>query len=188
MLLGDPGAEVMLRSRARGRLASSARNPLTHPSTRPTEDTMSKITEDIARSAFEHALANHEQAFGHFFLAKLLGFDITFPDETCRVQFAVHDFMFNPQGSLHGGIMALAMDVSMGHLLNHLQGPGATLEMKVQYMRAIRSGPIVATGRVLRRGKEIAFLESRLTDHEGQLAAMATSTWRTSPAGPRPTP
>lgn len=149
---------------------------------------MAKVNEVIARDAFEHALADHEQAFGQFFLVKLLGFEISYPDDTCRVQFPVHDFMFNPQGSLHGGILALAMDVSMGHLLNRLQGPGATLEMKVQYMRAIRSGPVAATGRALRRGKEIAFLESRLTDHEGQLAAMATSTWRTSPAGPRPAP
>jgi len=99
------------------------------------------------------------------------------------VEFDVRDFMYNPQGSLHGGIAALAMDVSMGHLLNHLKGPGATLEMKVQYMRAVRGGRVAATGRVLRRGKEIAFLESRLTDSEGQLAAMATSTWRTTPAG-----
>lgn len=147
---------------------------------------MRKIDQDAARAAFEHALANHEQAFGQFFLAKLLGFDITFPGETCRVEFAVQDFMYNPQGSLHGGIVALAMDVSMGHLLNRLHGPGATLEMKVQYMRALREGRVAATGMVLRRGREIAFLESRLTDQDGQLAAMATATWRTSPAGPRP--
>lgn len=147
---------------------------------------MPKIDQDVARAAFEHALATHEQAFGQFFLAKLLGFEITFPDETCRVEFALQDFMYNPQGSLHGGIAALAMDVSMGHLLNHLRGPGATLEMKVQYMRALRGGRVVATGSILRRGKEIAFLESRLTDQDGQLAALATATWRTTPAGPRP--
>lgn len=149
---------------------------------------MSRIDVDAARAAFEHALTHHEQAFGQFFLVKLLGFDITFPDDACRVAFAVRDFMYNPQGSLHGGIVALAMDVSMGHLLNHLKGPGATLEMKVQYMRAIREGTVTATGRVLRRGKEIAFLESRLTDERGELAAMATSTWRTTPAGPPPAP
>ncbi len=147
---------------------------------------MTRIDESIARAAFEQALAQHEQAFEKFFLARLLGFEITYPDDACRVEFVVRDFMFNPQGTLHGGILALAMDVSMGHLLNRLGGPGATLEMKVQYMRAIRAGRAAAVGRVLRRGKEIAFLESRLVDEEGQLAAMATSTWRTTPAGPRP--
>ena len=146
---------------------------------------MPKIDHEVARGAFERALAQHEQAFGQFFLAKLLGFEITYPDDTCQVEFPVQDFMYNPQGSLHGGVIALAMDVSMGHLLNRLQGPGATLEMKVQYLRAVRGGNAVATGRVLRRGREIAFLESRLIDAEGKLAAMATSTWRTSPASSR---
>ena len=117
----------------------------------------------------------------------MLGFQISYPDDTCRVEFPVQDFMYNPQGSLHGGIIALAMDVSMGHLLNRLQGPGATLEMKVQYLRPVRGNNAVATGRVLRRGREIAFLESRLIDDEGKLAAMATSTWKTSPATPRGT-
>lgn len=143
---------------------------------------MKKIDPNTARRAFEDALAQHDQAFGQFFLARLLGFEIMYPDETCRVEFTVHDFMFNPQGSLHGGIIALAMDVSMGHLLNRARGPGATLEMKVQYLRAVRTGRAVATGRMLRQGASVAFLESRLVDNDGELAAVATSTWKTSPA------
>ena len=139
---------------------------------------MARIDEKDARAAFEHALREHDQVFGQFFLIKLLGFEITYPEDTCRIEFAVRDFMFNPQGSLHGGIIALAMDVSMGHLLNRLQGPGATLEMKVQYLRPIRSGRVVATARVLRRGSSVAFFESRLTDDSGELAAFATSTWK----------
>lgn len=143
---------------------------------------MKKIDPDTARRAFEDALARHDQAFGQFFLARLLGFEVTYPDDACRVEFAVHDFMFNPQGSMHGGIIALAMDVSMGHLLNRRRGPGATLEMKVQYLRPVRAGRAVATGRMLRQGGSVAFLESRLVDDDGELAAVATSTWKTSPA------
>jgi uncharacterized protein (TIGR00369 family) len=153
---------------------------------------MKKIDQVLARQAFDHALDHHDQVFGEFFLAKLLGFEISYPPEACRVEFPVQDFMFNPQGSVHGGIIALAMDVSMGHLLNRLQGPGATLEMKVQYLRPLRAGRAVATGSVLRRGGSIAFLESRLTDLNGELAAMATATWKTMtpaqrPAGPTAT-
>ena len=146
---------------------------------------MSKVAPGVARAAFDHALEHHEQAFGQFFLAKLLGFEISYPQDACRVEFPVLDFMYNPQGSLHGGVIALAMDVSMGHLLNHLQGPGATLEMKVQYLRPLRGGRAAATGRVLRRGNSIAFLESRLTGEDGELAAMATATWKTAPSGTR---
>ena len=152
---------------------------------------MRRIDSAVARQAFDHALEHHEQAFGEFFLVKLLGFEISYPPDACRVEFPVLDFMFNPQGSLHGGIIALAMDVSMGHLLNRLQGPGATLEMKVQYLRPLRGGRAVATGSVLRRGGSIAFLESRLTDEGGALAAIATATWKTmqtpQPANPEAT-
>ena len=141
---------------------------------------MKKINDDIARRAFEEALAQHDQAFGQFFLARLLGFEISYPEDTCQVAFTVRDFMFNPQGSLHGGIIALAMDVSMGHLLNRVRGPGATLEMKVQYLRPVRLGGALATGRILRQGASVAFLEARLVDQDGELAAVATSTWKTS--------
>ena len=149
---------------------------------------MAQIDRDSARRAFEHALEHHDQAFGEFFLIKLLRFEITYPDDTCRIEFPVQDFLFNPQGSLHGGIIALAMDVSMGHLLHRLQGPGATLEMKVQFLRPLRKGRAVATGRVLRRGGSVAFLESRLTDAGGELAALATATWKTSPPKPSNAP
>lgn len=139
---------------------------------------MPKIDVAVATKAFEEALATHEQDFGQFFLARLLGFEFHYPADQCRVEFDVHDFMFNPQASLHGGISALAMDVSMGHLLHRLRGPGATMEMKIQYIRPVRSGRICATGRVLHVGREVAFLESRLTDSSGELAAFASATWR----------
>jgi uncharacterized protein (TIGR00369 family) len=140
--------------------------------------TKKQIDVAAARLAFESALESHEQAFGTFFLARLLGFEIDYGDDVCRVAFDVHDFMFNPQGSLHGGVIALAMDVSMGHLLKHLQGPGATLEMKTQYLAPVRGGRIRAEGRVLRRGRSVWFLESRLFDADGEPAAFATSTWK----------
>ncbi|MBV7482751.1 PaaI family thioesterase [Bordetella sp. BOR01] len=131
-----------------------------------------------AEGAFCHARDTYEQAFGSFFLARLLGFELAYHDDCCRVGFEVRDFMFNPQGSLHGGIIALALDVSMGHFLNHLQGPAMTLEMKTQYLGAIRGGRVCAEGRLLRRGRGICFLESRLTDADGGLQAHATATWK----------
>lgn len=131
-----------------------------------------------AQAAFSRAIDTHEQAFGTFFLARLLGFEIDYQDDCCRVGFDTADFMFNPQGTLHGGITALALDVSMGHLLNHLQGPATTLEMKVQYLGPIRGGRVCAEGRLLRRGRGICFLESRLSDAEGALKAHATATWK----------
>ncbi len=137
------------------------------------------MDEDAARHAFEEALRTQRPDFGTFFLARLFGLDISYTDETCIVEVPVRDFMFNPQGSLHGGVIAFALDVSMGHLIKKTVGrPGITLEMKTQYLRPAVSGHVRCEGRFLRRGRTINYLESRMTDEEGKLLAIATSTWQ----------
>jgi uncharacterized protein (TIGR00369 family) len=137
------------------------------------------VDEDAARQAFEEALRTHHPGFGTFFLAKLFGLEISYVDESCIVEFTVRDFMFNPQGSLHGGIVAMALDISMGHLIKHTVGsPGITLEMKTQYLRPATSGRVRCEGRFLRRGRTINYLESRMTSDDEKLLAIATSTWQ----------
>ena len=138
------------------------------------------MDENAARAAFEEALRTHKPAFGSFFLAKLFGLEITYTEEeTCRIEVDVKDFMFNPQGFLHGGVSAFLLDVSMGHLIVHLTGaPGLTLEMKIQYLRPIGAGRIVCEGRFLKRGRRISFMETRITGPDGKLAAIATGTWQ----------
>ena len=137
------------------------------------------MDEDAARRAFEAALATHRPDFGTFFLARLFGLEIAYTDETCVVDIEVRDFMFNPQGSLHGGVIAFALDVSMGHLLRRTVGrAGITLEMKTQYLRPALPGRIRAEGRFLKRGRTVNYLESRMTDEGGRLLAVATSTWQ----------
>ncbi|TXI84979.1 Thioesterase domain-containing protein [Cupriavidus sp. H19C3] len=131
-----------------------------------------------ATVAFERALARHQPAFGQFFLAQLLGLEFDYTDDRCIVSFELKDFLFNPQGSLHGGIVATVMDISMGHLLRRCQGPGATLEMKTQYLKAVRQGRMTCTGQFIRQGHGISFLQSTLVDDTGDIVAYATSTWK----------
>jgi uncharacterized protein (TIGR00369 family) len=143
------------------------------------------VDENKAREAFEEALRTYRPDFGTFFLARLFGLDISYTDETCVVDIPVRDFMFNPQGSLHGGVIAFALDVSMGHLIKRTMGrPGITLEMKTQYLRPALSGTVRCEGRFLRRGRSINYLESRMTDEDGKLLAIATSTWQLLPEKP----
>ena len=137
------------------------------------------MDENAARAAFEEALRTHRPDFGTFFLARLFGLDISYSDETCIVEVPVRDFMFNPQGTLHGGVIALALDISMSHLIKRAIGrAGITLEMKTQYLRPAVSGTVRCEGRFLRRGRTINYLESRMTDADGKLLAVATSTWQ----------
>ncbi|HUQ16906.1 MAG TPA: PaaI family thioesterase [Candidatus Saccharimonadales bacterium] len=144
------------------------------------------MDEAAARRAFEDALTTYQQDFGTFFLARLLGLEISYPSypgDTCVVAFRPAEFLFNPQGTLHGGVIATVMDISMGHLLHHATGgPGATLEMKVQYLRPPGAGTLTCTGRFLRQGRRVSFLASELRDGDGELVALATATW-SSPMG-----
>ena len=72
------------------------------------------------------------------------------------------------------------MDAAMGHLLNHLGQPAVTLEMKTQFIRAIRGGTVRAVSSVLQRGRRVCYMQCSLFDHEGRLAAFATATWKGS--------
>ncbi|MBC5767828.1 PaaI family thioesterase [Ramlibacter albus] len=136
------------------------------------------MDERAATEAFEAALKSHRPAFEDFFLSKLLGLRFAYDEGKCIVSFEAKDFMFNPQGSLHGGVIATVMDISMGHLLNHVQGPGTTLEMKTQYVKAARTGTLTCTGEFIQQGQGISYLRSTLVDNDGDVVAFATATWK----------
>jgi uncharacterized protein (TIGR00369 family) len=137
------------------------------------------LEEVTAREAVEAALAASSPGFGTSFLVRLLELDISYPDETCRIVFPVRAHFFNPGGTLHGGIIATIMDISMGHLLKHQLGAGgATLHLSVQYLRAVTGGTASCEGRFLRRGRSICYLESRLFDADRTLAAVGSATWK----------
>ena len=94
--------------------------------------------EALGRAMLERALGDGRQKFGAFFLLRFLGLEVEYGAETCTVSFDAVRPLFNPQGTLHGGVLATAMDISMGHLLYHVAGAGTTLEMKLQYLAPSR--------------------------------------------------
>lgn len=136
------------------------------------------VDAELARSRFETALAEHEPEFGQFFLARLLGLEIAYDDDacSCRIDVPHNGLFFNPQGSLHGGIISTIMDISMGHLCHRYLSAGTTLEMKTAYLKPVR-GCCTVEGALRKPGRSIVVLESRLYNELGQLAAHATSTY-----------
>lgn len=137
--------------------------------------------ETLGRAMLDRALGDRRQEFGSFFLSRLLGFEVEYGSGTCTVSFSAVPPLFNPQGSLHGGVLATAMDISMGHLLHRVAGAGATLEMKVQYLAPITAGRVRCEASFLRQGRSLSFLQSEARRDDGELAAHATATWRQLP-------
>jgi uncharacterized protein (TIGR00369 family) len=137
-----------------------------------------RMNTDDAHQILEMAVGDGSHEFGSFFLSRLFGMTVSYEDESCIVSFEVKPFQYNPQGSLHGGVLATALDISMGHLLKHHFGAGATLEMKVQYFAPVRSGVVTCRAGFLKKGRKIFFLQSLAQDAAGTTVAHATSTWK----------
>jgi acyl-CoA thioesterase len=137
------------------------------------------MNKEAARRQFLDALEHSTPEFERFFLARFFGLRITYGEdpERCFVELPYADFMRNPQGSLHGGVMAFAMDVSMGHLCNKFLNTSVTLDMTTRFLRPVTAASR-CEARFLRKGRSIAHTESRLFDTRGQLAAVASGTWR----------
>mgnify|MGYP001438344262 CR=1 FL=1 len=79
-----------------------------------------------ARRAFDTALREHRPDFEVFFLSRFYGLEFSYADDACVVRFPVHDFMFNPQGSLHGGVTASVLD-SIAGIAIHVAGLRAAI-------------------------------------------------------------
>lgn len=92
------------------------------------------------------------------------------------------EWMLNPLGTVHGGIIATMLDSAMGSAVQTTLPAGVgytTLEIKVNYLRGIPrdAGALLAEGTVIHRGGTIATAEGRLTsESDGRLLAHATTT------------
>jgi uncharacterized protein (TIGR00369 family) len=91
------------------------------------------------------------------------------------------DSAYNPIGAVHGGLVCTLLDSVAGCALHSTlpQGKGYTsIEIKVNYLKGVRtgSGPLTATGTVVKAGSRVGFTEGVVTDASGAIVATATST------------
>ncbi|HZC06626.1 MAG TPA: PaaI family thioesterase [Ktedonobacterales bacterium] len=115
-------------------------------------------------------------------IAVLMGMTLAAVDEG-RVVFTVEpaEYHYNPIGVVHGGLAATLLDSAIGCAVQTLAPTGVaytTIELKVNYVRPLRSGMglVMGEGTVLHFGRQIALAEARVTDSAGKLYAHATST------------
>jgi uncharacterized protein (TIGR00369 family) len=87
----------------------------------------------------------------------------------------------NPMGQVHGGWAATLLDSAMGSAVMTTLAAGesyGTVDLIVHLVRPVTpaSGPLVAEGRIVHRGKRIATADGRLVDASGALVAHGTTT------------
>jgi len=115
-------------------------------------------------------------------IASLLDFEITLVEEG-RVIFAVTpaEWMYNPIGSVHGGVAATLLDSSLGCAVHTVLPEGArytTTDLHVHYVRAMTAatGRVLADSKVVHAGRRLATAEGRLyAEADGKLFAHATT-------------
>ena len=99
--------------------------------------------------------------------------------------------LLNPHGVLHGGAVYVMVDYSMGGATMAVLPPGeicATIEIKISYLATVRGGRLTCATEIIKRGRNIAFLESKVTDHEGKLVATATGSFAIKRSAPESAP
>lgn len=107
-------------------------------------------------------------------IAELVGATLVSVQEG-RVTFAMQpaEWMYNPIGSVHGGMAATLLDSCMGCAVASLLPAGVaytTADLQVRYVRAMSAstGRVLATGNVIHPGRRLMTVESRLTTQDDE--------------------
>jgi uncharacterized protein (TIGR00369 family) len=85
----------------------------------------------------------------------------------------------NPMGTLHGGVYCDLADAAMGFAYAATLGEGetfTTIELKINFLRAVRQGKLTAEARVVKAGTTLGYIECDVRNQTGQLVARAAST------------
>jgi len=113
-------------------------------------------------------------------VARLIGFEAQdIADGRAVVTLAAGQQHANPMGTLHGGILCDIADAAMGMAFASTLAPGesfTTIELKINFFRAVWEAHLRAEGKVVRRGSTIGYIECEITDEGGRLVAKASST------------
>src|SRR5215471_2523931 len=113
-------------------------------------------------------------------IARLLGFiPMSIEPGHAIFEMEVDERHHNPMGTLHGGVYCDLADAAMGFAYGSTLGEGetfTTIELKINFLRAVRTATLTAEARVVRVGGTLGYVECDVKDETGQLVARASST------------
>ena len=114
-------------------------------------------------------------------IAQTLGFRLVEVDKGLAV-FAIQpaEFLYNPIGSVHGGVYATLLDSAAGCAVHTTLAAGVnytSLDLAVKFLRGMSAdgGEVRAIGTVTHSGRRTALGEAKMVDSKGRLLATATS-------------
>jgi len=113
-------------------------------------------------------------------VASLVGIRLaSFEDGIIRLELDAGSRHHNPIGTVHGGILCDMADLAMGTAFAATleEGEGfTTVQLAANYLRAVKEGLLIATGKVIHRGRSTGYTECEIVDSKGRMVAKLTST------------
>lgn len=82
--------------------------------------------------------------------------------------------------TVHGGVMASLADSAAAWAIygsNNLEDKPVTVEMKINYLKPVRSGTLIAEARIIHEGSRIFVSEVEIKNSEGFLVAKSLVTY-----------
>lgn len=108
----------------------------------------------------------------------LMGIDVeSFGDGKAMLSMSVRQDMLNGVGWLQGGLYAALCDEAMALALYTVLGEGetiATISENTSYLQGVRNGMVYAEAQVIRKGRQVAFIQGCVKDADG---ALLSQTW-----------
>ena len=87
----------------------------------------------------------------------------------------------NPNGVVHGAVLFALVDPTMGKAtMSVIEEPNrycASIEVSLRFIRPAVHGQLTATATVVKRGRSVVHLESRVVEGDGRLVATAAGTF-----------
>lgn len=127
-----------------------------------------------------------DSAFGAGLGVKLISFD----GDSAAVRLPFAERNSNPGLALHGGCAAslgiIGGQVMARSVLGQAMGPFHTASCQVNYLAAAIGEDVIARTRLLRRGKELCFSETRVETDDGKPIASIQSVVRGRSGAPEP--
>jgi fumarylpyruvate hydrolase len=99
-------------------------------------------------------------------------------EATCALDLAPHHR--NKRGVAHGGVVSSLLDTALGAAVISAMPPEwwcATVSLSIQFVSGGRGSRLIATGRVVRRGVQVAFADGEVRDEAGDVVATAQGSW-----------
>jgi len=133
---------------------------------------MNKINPEYLTAVYDMV---NQSAFPSHMAFRLTAMDF----DSARVELEVLPQHFQPFGIVHGGVLATLLDTATfwSGFMRLPQDYGlVNVDLKLNYLKAVSSGTLVAEGRCLRAGRSISYAEAAVRDERGELVAHGTST------------